>query len=658
MMSWQEANRNHLTAALARVRACLPHRDGGPPGPQAAGLEEALAAAEAFMPAPSALQRLCRLFGLSPFERDLLLLCVGPDLDSDFARLCVEARPAGARHAAPTFALALSCLPGAHWSALAPAAPLRCWRMIEVGEGDSLTQSPLRADERVLHFLTGTQYLDDRLEGLLRPVAAERTLPPSQLALVERAAAAFDVANGALPLVVLEGSDAEACRSIAAAACDRLGVQLYALRAADMPPQPSERATLARFCEREAALSNLALLIEVEISDGVGAVGMFVERLSSMLFASSRRPLALAPGREAVRLRAEQPGSGEQQELWRQKLAGHCAASDGLIPSLVSQFNLPTPMIHAACAEALPQVGVEPGELRRRLWEACRAQARPRLDDLAQHVETHAGWDDLVLPAPQKALLHEIVAHVRQRRTVFDTWGFAARGGLGLGTSVIFAGPSGTGKTLAAEIVAGALSLDLYRIDLSQVVSKYIGETEKNLRSIFDAAEYGGAILLFDEADALFGKRSEVKDSHDRYANIEVSFLLQQMESYRGLAVLTTNLLSAFDNAFLRRVRFIVQFPFPSAEERARIWSGVFPRETPTEGLDMAKLARLSVAGGNIRNMALNAAFRAADAGEPVRMSHLLRAAVSEYVKLERPLTEADVRDWGVAAQVGREEVT
>jgi len=200
---------------------------------------------------------------------------------------------------------------------------------------------------------------------------------------------------------------------------------------------------------------------------------------------------------------------------------------------------------------------------------------------------------------------------------------------------------------MAAEVLAAELQLDLYRVDLSAVVSKYIGETEKNLRRIFDTAEDGGVVLLFDEADALFGKRSEVKDSHDRYANVEVSYLLQRMEAYRGLAILTTNLKSALDTAFLRRIRFVVQFPFPDAAQRAEIWRRIFPAATPTEELDATKLARLNVAGGNIRNIALNAAFLAAEAGEPVRMLHMLRAARSEYTKLEKTLTDTEVAEWG-----------
>ena len=178
------------------------------------------------------------------------------------------------------------------------------------------------------------------------------------------------------------------------------------------------------------------------------------------------------------------------------------------------------------------------------------------------------------------------------------------------------------------------------------MVSKYVGETEKNLRRVFDAADDGGSVLLFDEADALFGKRAEVKDSHDRYANIEVSYLLQRMEEHRGLAILTTNMKSALDQAFLRRIRFVVQFPFPDAAQRARIWERIFPADTPTEGLDPARLAKLNVTGGNIRNIALQAAFLAADEGVPVRMVHLLRAAYTEYAKLEKPLTEAEIGGW------------
>jgi SpoVK/Ycf46/Vps4 family AAA+-type ATPase len=285
-------------------------------------------------------------------------------------------------------------------------------------------------------------------------------------------------------------------------------------------------------------------------------------------------------------------------------------------------------------------------ELGAALWRACRTQSRPKLDDLAQRIEPIAGWDDIVLPETQLEILREIAAHVRGRQRVYDDWGFARKSLRGLGVSALFEGVSGTGKTMAAEVLALELELDLYRIDLSQVVSKYIGETEKNLRRVFDAAESGGTILLFDEADALFGKRTEVKDSHDRYANIEVSYLLQRMEAYRGLAILTTNQRDALDQAFARRIRFVVNFPFPDVREREEIWRRVFPAATPTEGIDPAQLAALSLAGGSIRNIALSAAFLAADEEAPVGMRHLARAAARECTKLERPLSEAEVRAW------------
>jgi SpoVK/Ycf46/Vps4 family AAA+-type ATPase len=291
-------------------------------------------------------------------------------------------------------------------------------------------------------------------------------------------------------------------------------------------------------------------------------------------------------------------------------------------------------------------------DVSRPRWQSSQAiraaspNADNRMDELAQHIEPLATWNDLVLPEPQRATLREIAAHVRRMSVVYGDWGFAGKSTRGLGISALFSGASGTGKTMAAEVLANELALALYRIDLSAVVSKYIGETEKNLRRLFDAAEETGAILFFDEADALFGRRSEVKDSHDRYANIEVSYLLQQMEAYRGLAILTTNFKSALDPAFLRRIRFIVNFPFPDAGQRAEIWRRVFPSQTPVAGIDVGRLTQLNVAGGSIRNIAMNAAFLAADAGEPVRMSHLLAAARGEYAKLEKPMTDAEFRNW------------
>ncbi|WP_257236721.1 ATP-binding protein [Nostoc sp. 'Peltigera malacea cyanobiont' DB3992] len=281
---------------------------------------------------------------------------------------------------------------------------------------------------------------------------------------------------------------------------------------------------------------------------------------------------------------------------------------------------------------------------KNRLWSACLASTRPQLDSLAQRLDPKATWDDIVLASEETNLLHQIADQIRQRSQVYQQWGFHNRMNRGMGISALFAGESGTGKTMAAEVIANDLQLNLYRIDLSAVVNKYIGETEKNLRRLFDAAEDGGAILFFDEADALFGKRSEVKDSHDRHANIEVNYLLQRLEAYRGLAILATNLKSSLDHAFMRRLRFIVNFSFPGVAERQVMWEKVFPPETPTEDLDFNRLARLNLTGASIHNVALNAAFLAAQAGTDVTMALVLTAARTEFRKLDRPVNEADFR--------------
>ncbi len=264
------------------------------------------------------------------------------------------------------------------------------------------------------------------------------------------------------------------------------------------------------------------------------------------------------------------------------------------------------------------------------------------LDHFAKKINPLAGWEDLILPDQQKATLKQIVLQMRHHDKVYTDWGFASKYSRNFGISALFYGESGTGKTMASEALAKELHLDLYRVDLSQVVNKYIGETEKNLKRIFDAAEDSGAILLFDEADALFGKRSEVKDSHDRYANIEVYYLLQRMETYRGLTILTANKKTAIDEAFIRRNRFVVLFPIPDATQREEIWKRIFPKETPVESIDEKKLAKFPITGGNIRNIALNAAFIAADKGAPVDMSHILQAAKMEYTETDKPKGNID----------------
>lgn len=652
---WQKANRDYLMASLAIVRNRLTSYIATKEEQtenRNQHLEESLQQAAEALPRPSTLENLCGLFKLSSFEREVLLLCVGLELDPRFIPLCgggtVNSRPY------VTFSLALSALPDAHWNALAPTSPLRYWRLLEVTNQEVLALSPLRLDERILHYVTGTFYLDTRLRGLVERVPVPETLPPSQQKLVQHLIELWGKRKSEDPWIVVQlcGKDAIIQKEIAALACHKCGLKLQVMRAKELSASLAEREALIRLWEREAFLSTSALLLDCEgldASETARAVS-FVEQLQSPLLVASREPLPIKE-RVFVRLDLAKPSTAEQEQIWQQELGSFAEEINGQIEPLVMQFNLNAQRIRAACLDFKVQYPswVNSGldkEMIESLWDACRSQSRPSLEQLAQRIQPAATWEELVLPDQQKQILREIAAHVRQRGKVYQTWDFASKGARGLGISALFAGISGTGKTMAAEVLAQELRLDLYRIDLSSVVSKYIGETEKNLRRVFDAAESGGAILLFDEADALFGKRSEIKDSHDRYANIEVSYLLQRMEAYRGLAVLTTNLKEALDTAFLRRIRFVVQFPFPDAAQRREIWRRIFPENTPREGLDLERLGRLNVAGGNIRNIALNAAFLAADGGEAVQMKHLLAAARSEYMKLEKSLTDTEVGDW------------
>jgi hypothetical protein len=647
MTDWASANQRYLMAALAVVRASLERHAGKDVDEY---VEAELAAALAEMPSPPALQELGDALGLSAFERDVLVLCAGVELHSDIGPLLATLQ-GDPRSTHPTFSLALAALPHAHWSAVTPNAPLRYWRLLEMTAYDGITSAPLRIDERILHYLAGQPYVDQRLEEFVAPPGPIDALP-SHVALGQRVAAAWSAAASGpaadWPVVQLCGSDAGAARAVASVACSIAGLQLHVLSADAQQPGAAEFATLNRLWDREAFLGPAALLVEgdaLEQGNATRQTRLF-ERLAGAVFVSSREPLRLH--RASLRFDVRPPAPLDLRDVWLGVLGPRGTELEPAVNRLVAQFALGTDSLRGARAEVvggLPEA-TTPMQVEDLLWRTCRIQARAQLADLAQRIEPVATWDDLVLPAPQQQVLRDVAEQVRHRGTVYERWGFGGRSARGLGITALFSGPSGTGKTMAAEVLANELRLDLYCIDLASVVSKYIGETEKNLRRVFDAAEESGAILLFDEADALFGKRTDVKDSHDRYANIEVSYLLQRMEAYRGLAILTSNLKNGLDTAFMRRLRFVVQFPFPDASQRVEIWRRVFPDATPVNGLDHGKLARLNVAGGNIRTIALNAAFIAAGSEQPVDMKHVLRAASAEYVKLERALTEAEVGGW------------
>ncbi|TCP41867.1 ATP-binding protein [Rhodovulum marinum] len=624
-----EAATEALRAALARHAQALAAHVSAPtvaPGP----LPRETAAG-------SALETLALRFGLSPLEADLLALAAGPDLHAGLAS-AIAAATGGPR---TDVSLALTVLGPDAWTALCPGAALRHHRLLALeGPGPMLRRS-LSVDERILHFLMGLNYLDPHLSGLMRAIPLPDT-PPAGSAGQSAAeiARAWDTA-GPLPVLLLAGPDPATARAAFTAAAAALGLTPWRIAAADVPAATPERHALALYLDRELALTDGAALIEAG-PDGAETARALADVMQGPTAIAAPDP---APPDRAPRLRIETaaPDISERRALWREALGAPRATALGpALDRLAGQFGLDRGAIGAAADTLAPDS--PPDALAPTLWQAARIQGRRRLDGLAQRIDSRATWDDLVLPAATLAHLADLAAHVRQSWRVSESWGWRAKSPRGLGAAALFAGASGTGKTLAAEVIAGELALDLYRIDLSQVVSKYIGETEKNLARVFDAAEASGAILLFDEADALFGKRSEVRDSHDRYANIEVSYLLQRMEAYRGLAILTTNQKGALDSAFLRRLRFVVTFPFPDAAARMAIWTRIFPAATPVSGLDPSRLGRLNLSGGSIRSIALNASYLAAETGGPVTMGHVLAAVEREYAKLEKPFTAAERR--------------
>ena len=625
---------------LVRLRRMLEaHRDGNnvseDPGEQ--------------IPSPdgSTVSILCRTFRLTSFERDILLLCAAVELDSAFAPLCAAAQGDSSR-GYPTFGLALAALPSPHWSALLPDAPLRRWLLIRGDFDRELTSARLRIDERILHLLAGLQYLDEGLSAIFRPAVPETDLPAFRQTTAVRLSHLFD---GRQPVVVC-GRDPMELRAIATVASVESGHAPFLLPASNLSAASSEPVNFFRLWQREAVLSNASLIVDAGnlsshtdsllsgLADVCGEVGCPI-----ILIARDRGDIKLP---QAAFVDVEPVSPLETKMLWETSAARFGLTLDGQFRPILAQFSLSGAQIEHAAREAaaMRKVGTTatdpPDDMEDHLWDYCRAQTRPRLEGLAQRITSAARWEDLVLPEMQRDALDLICAQVRQRFAVYYDWGFARRHRRGLGISALFSGPSGTGKTLAAEVLAEQLRLDLYRIDLSTVVSKYIGETEKNLRQLFDAAEGCGCVLLFDESEALFGKRSEVHTSHDRFANIEIAYLLQRMEAFSGLAILTTNMKSALDNAFLRRIRMVVQFPFPEPKQREQIWKKVFPPEAPTDHLDYGVLARLSITGGSIRNIALNAAAFAAESGLPIGMKQILRAARIEYAKLERQMTELE----------------
>ncbi len=609
---------------------------------------------------PLRLAELGRMFDLTEFDLDVILLCLAPELDRGYERLYAYLHDDLTR-SRPTVGLALNLFcpdlasKVAARTRLTEAGPLRASCLVDLrDESGSLLGSSLRLEPRVAGYLLGDDCADDRL----RPHA--RLVPPAASPGELMVPDALSRLAGQVPgdcVLYFQGAYGVGRRTAAAA----FGRPLLVVAGRRLAASDTDGfAELVRLIGREARLQGALLywedfdvLLAEEDDARLAALFWLLEELPGPAFLSGSatwEPAGDRRGLTFLRIPFPLPGPGERLRLWHAALAGASVPPPDLA-DLADKFRLSGGQIHDAAATArnlaLARQPAAPQVTLADLHAACRLHSNRKLAELAVQISPHYTWDDIVLPDDQTAQLQEIYDQVRHRNLVYDAWGFDGKLALGKGLSILFAGPPGTGKTMAADVLAHCLGLSLYKIDLSAVVSKYIGETEKNLARIFAEATTSNAILFFDEADALFGKRTQVRDAHDRYANVEVSYLLQKMEEYDGVVVLATNLRKNMDEAFVRRLHVTVEFPVPGVADRRRIWEQIWPAAMPRDpGLDLDFLARkVEVAGGSIRNIALAGAFLAAADGGVVTMAHLLHATRREYQKMGKVLTAGELGD-------------
>lgn len=626
-----------------------------------------------------ALPQLCHLFGLSPFEEQSVLICLAQELDRRYEKLYAYLQDDMTRKK-PGVDLILNLLCPTREemitarSCFLPQAPLFKSRILQFVEDPQNPQPPLlsrflKLDDRIVNFLLEVGTLDQHIEPfskLVYPKAGLKEVPLSQ-GLKTRLFSLTQTHLGNLNeqpnklIYYLYGPYGSGRQSLAEAICHELKVPLVVSDVEELLARELPFEDTMRLVFREGLLQPAAIYLKgfhrlldenkKHLSD-LKILVRIIEQFSWLTFLAGDKiwePAGLFNHNTFLKVEFPIPDYAARIELWKKVTNGQVQFSREVdFGALATKFRFTPGQIKDALIAAQNLARLQrPDEQEitiQDLYQGCRAQCNQKLGTLAQKITPKYTWEDIVLPKDILWQLHGICDQVKYRHRVYGEWGFDQKLSLGKGLNALFAGPSGTGKTMAAEIIANALQLDLYKIDLSGVVSKYIGETEKNLSKIFHEAESSNAILFFDEADALFGKRSEVKDAHDRYANIEISYLLQKMEEYEGISILATNLKKNMDDAFLRRLHFLVEFPFPDEKYRYQIWKNMFPQDTPiSKDIDFDFIStHFKIAGGNIKNIAVNAAFLAAGNSGFINMEHIIQATKQEYQKIGRPYVKSD----------------
>jgi ATP-dependent 26S proteasome regulatory subunit len=616
------------------------------------------------------LDRLSRLFHLSRTELDIVLICLLPEIDPKYQRLYGYLQD-NITKKLPSAGLVLQLLSDSLEGmslvrdTLSAGSPLLKNYLVQMADGDSgqipFSAKLLRLDERISAFLLGSDRTDARLTGLAHILDKTAELPemtpPDEIRCrLPGLAARYRKTGLAVYLRdVQPGRRKSAARMIGSVLqIPLLYIDLDQVSSADISPEILIALIFREGLLRKTAVffSGCDLFLDQDNSPKPAYVN-FMQALKNYpywVFLSGEKewsPGDLLANKICINLEIDPISYSERQQIWEKYRTGAHLSSDINLPDIAAKFRLDGPQIRDVIATASNLAlwrDPETGEISAEdLYASCRKLSAGNLAALAQRIQSPYHWQDIVLPSDQVEQLHEICSYIENYHKVYTNWGFGRKLSGGKGSNILFAGPSGTGKTMAAGIIAHELHLDLYRIDLSAVVSKYIGETEKNLERIFREGQTSNAILFFDEADALFGKRSEVKDAHDRYANIEIAYLLQKMDEYEGAVILATNLRKNMDDSFTRRIQFAVEFPLPDEEDRLRIWNIIFPAEAPVAAdVDLRFMSQFKISGGNIKNIAVYSAFLAARAAGTINMEHLIRATRREYQKTGRLCTEED----------------